>query len=68
MPLRIIYTFVALLFFLVAFGQKPSKVSKSNDIESQKAKANEYFEKPIDPEFFLESINKYYTGGENGSK
>jgi len=45
MSLRIIYTFVAILFFLVSYGQKNSKVLKSNDIESQKAKANEYYEK-----------------------
>ena len=45
MPLRIIYTIVALLFFSVAFGQKSNNKLKSNDVESQKAKANEYFEK-----------------------
>ncbi|MCB1188963.1 MAG: hybrid sensor histidine kinase/response regulator [Leptospiraceae bacterium] len=45
-----------------------SNTSREDKDMGYKLGANEYFEKPIDPEFFLESINKYYTGGENGSK
>lgn len=40
-----------------------SKTSREDKDMGYKLGANEYFEKPLEPEPFLESINKYYSGG-----